>query len=435
MFFRHLFFFAVFFVLFYLQVSAFTFAPITGPFVKGAQVPIRWTLDGFEPASGLELWFSSEGSSIKLQNIPPLSTSAVVPFPGSNGTFQALAGITVLATSNEVDLVAFSDFPTRTFSASILSGPTSRGQSSISSPSSSSPTAAAESVTPSKSSSLSLPGLLGMLAAVLVLVAIIVLASVCLYVQRRRRRRAEAALTDADTYPFKADDVEKHLAGRISPFHALTVSSPQRPSTASAPPPRGSSLAVPSRRYSPPLPPLPPLPPKVRASTTELKRQAYLNSQLQKLDVSDMTIRSSHSDAGSIIYGPISSLPSGGNTDAVASPPIPVSPEPPPNSRRTAFLEQQLQRLADPVQERRPSSGSLVFGPLSSVPSESTARPYDAPSRLTSPSTNSPIEFIRPVPLQTAMMTRAPLAPAPAPPPVLLHPLGARAPRSTVRYG
>jgi hypothetical protein len=59
-----------------------TFTPIVGPFVAGAQVPIQWTFDGFEPANGWELWFSAGGSAIKLLNVPPLTLSTVVPFPG-----------------------------------------------------------------------------------------------------------------------------------------------------------------------------------------------------------------------------------------------------------------------------------------------------------------------------------------------------------------
>jgi cytochrome c553 len=207
----------------------------------------------------------------------------------------------------------------------------------------------------------------------LAVIAVIVLASVLLFV--RRRRQAAAA---SNAYPFQAPDVEKQLDGRISPFDFQAGPPPQDPLP---PPPRGSSLPL-----QPPAPPL------------DLRRQAYLNSQLQKLEVPQPN---SNHPRESIVFGPLSSVPSesmprafdGEGEPPPSSPPLPPIPE--LSSRRAAYLREQLQRLAVP--ERRPSDGSVVFGPLSSVPSESTAQPY-APSVSTA--TNSPIQFLRHAPSQ-----------------------------------
>ncbi|KAJ6566887.1 hypothetical protein B0H19DRAFT_715159 [Mycena capillaripes] len=339
-------------ILQFQQASALTFRPIVGPFVIGAPVPVGWTLDGSEPLNGWELWFDAGGSGIKLADIAPLTTSTVVSFPGSNGTFQGFSGPRVLAISNEVDLAFVTG--TATFSATVISGSssfTSGSSSSASitatSPPSESPSSVAESAMPSKSSAFTTEALLGIVVGTLAVIA--------------------------NAYPFDAADVEKQLAKQITPFHA------QAPPIFS--PPRVSSL----------LPP--PLPTAVSASSSDLQRQAYLNSQLQKLQVAQ---QNHDPESGSIVFGPLSSVPS----EAIPRP-FDLEAEPPPSSpplqsipesssRRTAYLMEQLQRLE--VVERRPSNGSVAFGPLSSVPSESTVRPY-APSITTS--VNSPIQFLQ----------------------------------------
>ncbi|KAJ7257185.1 hypothetical protein B0H12DRAFT_1111377 [Mycena haematopus] len=359
MFFHRIRFFFGFFLLFLQcqQVSALTFAPIVGPFVTGARVPIEWTLDGFEPSNGWELWFNAGGFSTKLLNVPPLTVSAVVAFPGSNGVFQGLSGTTVLATSNEVDLAATGVTATTTFSASVVSG--SATVTSVPSRSST-----AGSPTPSKSSAFSTAALLGIAVGTLAVIAVIVLASVSLFVYRRRRVAATSR-----AYPFNAADVEKQLALKITPFDPDARGPP--------PPPRGSSL---------PQPP----PPAARPSQSDLRRQAYLNSQLDKLEAS-LPSRSDP-ESGSIVFGPLSSVPSESMPrpfDREAeSPPLPPIPD--VGSRRAAYLAEQLLKLTVADRERRPSDGSVVFGPLSSVPSESTA-----PSIST---VGSPIQFLRTAP-------------------------------------
>ncbi|KAJ6491903.1 hypothetical protein C8R45DRAFT_989884 [Mycena sanguinolenta] len=387
MFFLRIRFFGFFLLLFQCQqVLALTFEHIVGPYVQGAQIPVEWSLNGSEPANGWELWFNEGGSSVKLSDIPPLAISTVVTFPGSNGAFQGLSGTTVLATSNEVGLVATGvTTATTTFSASVVSGSSSTTLDNTSATPIVSHSSAAESVAVSKTSAFTTEALLGIVVGTLVVIAVIVLASVSLFVYRRRRI---AAVTNL--YPTENADVEKQLALKITPFNtdALGVS----------PPPRGSSLPQP-----------PSLPPPAKPPPSDLRRQAYLNSQLQKLEVPPPN--RSDPESGSIVFGPLSSVPSESMPQSVerdgesTSPPLPPLPVE-AGSRRAAFLSEQLQRLE--VAERRPSDGSVVFGPLSSVPSEGTARPY-APSDAAT----SPIRFIR----QASSQVTSPVSPPAMRPP------------------
>ncbi|KAJ7738729.1 hypothetical protein B0H16DRAFT_1569627 [Mycena metata] len=373
------------------QTFALTFASIIGPFVTGAQVPVSWTLDGTEPANGFQLWFSATGSSIKLADIAPGVTSAVVIFPGNgDGVFQAFSGTFLLATSNEVDIAVTTVFSaTSTSSTPVFSTSSS---SSLSSVTSSTPTssAAAESNSTTKSSAMTTEALLGIIVGTLAVIAIIVVASVALFIRRRRRSAADGA----NAYPFEPQDVEKQLAQQITPFD------PQARLVPPPPPPRGSSLRRPPTSSSTTVP--------------SSRRQEYLNSQLQRLDIapdSGVAI----SEKGSIVFGPLSSVPS--DVTPVSQPfemtdpterslPLPPILEDASGSRRAAYLANQLARL-----ERRPSNGaSVLLSPLSTVPSESTgrrpsdgsavvspvssegtARPY-APSISTT--VNSPIQFV-----------------------------------------
>jgi hypothetical protein len=126
-------------------------------------------------------------------------------------------------------------------------------------------------------------------------------------------------------------------------------------------------------------------------------RQAFLNAQLQKLEVTEQN--PTNPESASIVFGLLSPVPSEAMPQPFSleaeppptSPPLPTIPE--SSSRRTAYLTEQLQRLE--VVERKPSDGSVVFGPLSSVPSEGTARLY-APSVSTVG--QSPIQFLRHAP-------------------------------------
>ncbi|KAJ7663653.1 hypothetical protein B0H17DRAFT_1092422 [Mycena rosella] len=360
--------FALFLLLFHTQRgSALAFDPVIGPYVKGAQVPLEWTLDGSEPANGWQLWFVAGGSGIKLDNIPPLATSAVVPFPGSgNGTFQGLSGTLVLATSNEVDIATDSTVfatGTATFSASVTSGATSSAGAAASSTGTTaaqtlSPTSASESSAASRSSSVTTNALLGIIVGTLAVIAIIVVASVSLFVHRRRRVAEQR-------YPFAPSDVEKQLVAKITPFNG---ESQPHSSSPPLPPPLPSRPSSRPSSGSPPTSSLPP-PGSLPSSSSDSRRQAYLNSQLQRLDVQQRP------DSASIVFGPLSSVPS-------------------------EYLSEQMDRLAG-VNRRRPSTdASVVLNRLSSVPSESTAQPYvrtheDAISTVASTVGNSPIQFRR----------------------------------------
>ncbi|KAJ7500529.1 hypothetical protein B0H11DRAFT_2189407 [Mycena galericulata] len=360
----------LFFLFFYtLGASALTFEPVVGPYAPGAPVQLEWTLDGSEPTDGWQLWFTTGAAGVRLANIAPRALSIVVPFPGSgNGTFQALSGVTVLATTNEVDEATPAGLPsaTATFSPSVVSGPTNSAVSSTTSP--------VASPSASKIPGTSTGALLGVIVGTLAVIAIIVVASISLFVQRRRRARE-------NRYPFAPGDVEKQqqqLSQRITPFNAQ-----QRP------PMRSTSLSPPSG---------------------DSRRQAYLNSQLQRLAVAQPDAGNANADSVSIVFGPLSSVPSetptqqqpGLDAAGVQLPPIPES-----GSRRDAYLSQQLQRLAmaTDVARRRPSDdGSVVFSPLSSVPStEGTVRPY-APSISTTTTTDSPIQFRREAPTSPVVL-------------------------------
>ncbi|KAJ7029707.1 hypothetical protein C8F04DRAFT_1115683 [Mycena alexandri] len=387
----------LFLLLFQLhQAFALAFAPIIGPFVTGAQVPVAWSLDGTEPADGFQLWFSATGSSVKLANIAPGVTSAVVIFPGNgDGVFQALSGTFLLATSNEVNLATTVISATSTSSASVISGSSSTSLESVTS---STPTssAAAESNPTTKSSAITTEALLGIIVGTLAVIAVIVIASVALFIRRRRR-------TAASAYPFEAQDMEKQLAKQITPFDPQARLVP--PSLPLPPPPRGSSLRRPTTPST---------------TVTSSRRQEYLNSQLQRLDIAQDS-GAVIPEEGSIVFGPLSSVPS--DVTPVSQPvetdparkslPLPPIPEDASGSRRAAYLANQLARL-----ERRPSNGASVFmSPLSSVPSESTAAgrrgsAFGPPSSVGSEGTarpyapsistvgNSPIQFVANSPIQ-----------------------------------
>ncbi|KAJ6504447.1 hypothetical protein DFH09DRAFT_1289381 [Mycena vulgaris] len=381
--------FALFSLIIHTQrAAALTFAPVIGPFATGEQVLLGWTLDGSEPAEGWELWFNADGAAgIKVTNIAPLAIFAAVPFPSSgNGTFQGLAGTTVLATSNEVDVLAASSVfvtGTATFSASITLGATSSpGTATTETPSSSSQTtASSSSVTSASPSSISESSpasarsgvptntVLGIIVGTLAVIAIIVIASIFFFIRRRRR-------VSENRYPFADADVEKQLAKRITPFNGQS-------------PPRWSSLPLPSLPGpSLSLSPAPPTPGSL--PSIDSRRQAYLNSQLQRLEAVTQ-----NAESESIVFGPLSSVPSESTArpfdlDPPAAATAPLAPE---SSRRAAYLSEQLHKLSTVAVARRPSDASVIFGPLSSVPSEDTVRAPRERSASNSTGPGSPIHF------------------------------------------
>ncbi|KAJ6561358.1 hypothetical protein B0H10DRAFT_2445649, partial [Mycena sp. CBHHK59/15] len=150
------------------DVVALTFDPVVGPILAGTELTLQWTLDGSEPAQGWDIWFFASGSGVRLVSVAAPSTSVVVTFPGSgNGTFEALSGTQVLATSNEVDLAlstpAGNDSPTLTFSATVISRPSfaATGVASIASTSLRSTTSASAASAASRPAGFNTGALLG----------------------------------------------------------------------------------------------------------------------------------------------------------------------------------------------------------------------------------------------------------------------------------
>ncbi|KAK7039693.1 hypothetical protein R3P38DRAFT_3349830 [Favolaschia claudopus] len=173
--------------------SALIFGPISSPLVAGDPISIQWVLDGSEPPNGWELWFGGDGSAIKLTEIPPLVNSTVVSFPGSNGRFRALSRLSLLATSEEVDVA-----PGATPSSSSSSVVSSLSSGVADPPPTSTPSSG------SKTSSRTTAVVLGITTGLLSVIAVIVLASVALCIFRRRLRRlrrSEAALEKLSTTP------------------------------------------------------------------------------------------------------------------------------------------------------------------------------------------------------------------------------------------
>ncbi|KAF7360678.1 hypothetical protein MVEN_00799500 [Mycena venus] len=235
------------------QAVALTFLPITGTYAPNAQIPIQWSLDGSEPGDGWDLWFKTGGVSIQLAAIPPLATAALVPFPGSNGTFQAMTGTTVFASSNEVDVQisteSITSTTTTTFSASVISDSSSSasgsGTSSFSggvgsTAATSLPTSVAESASSGSTSSttksphVSTREILSFFAALLAIFLLLLVAGV-FYVNYEKRRDAAAA----NANPFDDDEklIEKTppFNPRAAPMRASILLPSQPSSTSSLP--------------------------------------------------------------------------------------------------------------------------------------------------------------------------------------------------------
>ncbi|KAF7319467.1 hypothetical protein HMN09_00285300 [Mycena chlorophos] len=338
-------------VVFARTTSALVFSAVGGPFAEGAQVALSWELNGTEPSDGWELWFNTGGSSEKLEDIPAGDVSTVISFPGVDGAFQGLAGTTVLATSAEVDAIG-STTPaitgTTTFAASITSGSSTTAGSGAntagtSTASSTNNSSAQQASASSKPSANMTTALLGIIVGTLAVVAIIVVASIMLFVHRRRR----AAIANAgNAYPFAPEDVEKALAeaaGQTEPFARRPVipggdiDEVRRSRSRSPPPviyrpPRESSLPRDQQRIvsnisnmsnnaALPIPvpsqynedlPLPSLPESGRSPIGNSRRTAYLNAQLERLALSqDHQQHERHAeDDRSMVYQPMSSVPS-----------------------------------------------------------------------------------------------------------------------------
>ncbi|KAJ7290336.1 hypothetical protein C8J57DRAFT_1275735 [Mycena rebaudengoi] len=336
------------------------FALVAGPLLQGAVVTLQWTLDGTEPAQGWDIWFATNTASFRLGSASPGSSSIVVTFPGGgDGVFQALSGTQILASSNVVQLAVTSALATgtQTFSAketrSIASTTTSMTASGTADPASVSD--------PSRMNAPTTGALLGIIAATLAAIAVIVVASISLFLHKRRRHRQEAQ---------PQTDVEKQLAEIIIPFDSQGPRSLlQRPRPVSPPP----TLPLPSGR-----------------------RDAFLSAQLERL--ADDRWRAAEEE--SVHFSPLSRVPSESTerpeeTDRFpSSPPLPPIPE--SSSRREAYLAEQLQKM---TAQRRPLSDapseSIIFSPLSSVPSEDTVRPKH--ESTVSTIGDSPIQFRGPM--------------------------------------
>nr|GAT47520.1 predicted protein [Mycena chlorophos] len=333
-------------VVFARTTSALVFSAVGGPFAEGAQVALSWELNGTEPSDGWELWFNTGGSSEKLEDIPAGDVSTVISFPGVDGAFQGLAGTTVLATSAEVDAIG-STTPaitgTTTFAASITSGSSTTagsGSGANTAGTSTASSSAQQASASSKPSANMTTALLGIIVGTLAVVAIIVVASIMLFVHRRRR----AAIANAgNAYPFAPEDVEKALAeaaGQTEPFARrpvipggdIDIDEVRRSRSRSPPPviyrpPRESSLPRDQQRIvsnisnmsnnaALPIPsqhnedlPLPSLPESGRSPIGNSRRTAYLNAQLERLALSQDHERHAE-DGRSMVYQPMSSVPS-----------------------------------------------------------------------------------------------------------------------------
>ncbi|KAF8205310.1 hypothetical protein K438DRAFT_1964389 [Mycena galopus ATCC 62051] len=376
MFFNRFHFFAFIFLFRLRKSSALTFGPITGPYITGAEVQIQWTLDGSEPANGWDLWFDMGGSAMKVANISPQTTATAVPFPGSGGgTFRGLSGITVLATSNKIDAIpfTFSLTATATFSASIISGPSSVSSSASSQtsftststlPPTSSLTAESATATSAKSSGLSTEAVLVIIVGTMAVIVLVVIAFVSFLIFKRRR---------AKVYPPGAAEVQKLLAGE-TPHHDSKGGPPAIRWSA----PQVSPLYVPNFRTS-------------VSSAGDSRRPAYLNSSLQQVQLAPQ--HTADSESGSVAFNPVYNVPA--DIPQLAGPQIQLPPTSPSPSTSPPISESSSPGALGPHMVPLPrSEGSVASLSPSSASSSSSAS--DQTARLYAPSVStihSPLQF------------------------------------------
>ncbi|KAJ7061616.1 hypothetical protein C8F01DRAFT_1369123 [Mycena amicta] len=260
--------------------------------------------------------------------------------------------------------------------------------------------------------------LLGIIVATLIVVAIVIVGIITLLAQRRRRR-AQAAAEAGGEYPskFPPDDAEEQqqLAEWITPFQvppailsessgyagsivSFNLSAPPRPPVARTRlPPRGASLhgsaiRLAQETVSTSLP----AHPRPATSIGNSRRTAYLNSQLEKLSTTPRQEVDAQTDNGSMVFNPLSSVPSettvGNRLSMLDTPSYPRSSAPLPSvpefgtyvpvdseSRGATYLTRQIAKLEQSGVGRRDGGGdsdegSLMFSPLSRVPSDRTVR-------------------------------------------------------------
>ncbi|KAF7327226.1 Endo-chitosanase [Mycena kentingensis (nom. inval.)] len=313
-----------------------------GPFSPhaNASLSLSWTLDGSEGGAGAwELWFARDAASAedrsepqtKIGNIPSGAVSTVVALPETSGRFEARVGDVVLAVSEEVVVIATTPSSSSATTPSMLSYQLTTFQNLADA---GTPTSSGDSVPPTTTST-SKPGpskllavaLAFIVATIVVLVALITVSF--MFMAQRRRRRALEEQSQFTTRPSSAHlDAEKQgelLPTDPDPFY----SGPAKPLAAFRFPARSPSPTGSPSDLSPALSPLRG-PPRTHA----------LNP---------------------IAAAPPSTLPS--------PPPMALT-----GSRRAAFLNAQLTKLTiqHDVEESDDSGRSIVFAPLSSVPSETT---------------------------------------------------------------
>ncbi|KAF7327060.1 hypothetical protein MKEN_00281300 [Mycena kentingensis (nom. inval.)] len=348
------------------HVAALAFNPVGGPFSKGAQIPVSWTLDGTEPAGGWDLVFLSSNESVAAQfgivGAASTQNSALVAFPGFEGIFQGRVGDSVLASSTLVNVENPAE-PLVISSSSALK------------------LAAAATTIPNPNTNTNTdtkpPPVTGPLLGIIIATGFVFLLAIIAFVvfrSQRRRRRLQAEREEAitDSYPFAPSwDAEKQMriAEQIDPFPSTTaslrsvrsfrgfgrrqerewdaasvVSESTRAASPASAPLRGQSIAqvhlarngAPAKTISPranpialapppapaTLPPSPPMATSIEIAVPapvvpagagaggDSRRAAYLNAQLQKLELPHADSNADADEVGSVMFKPLSSVPS-----------------------------------------------------------------------------------------------------------------------------
>nr|GAT60311.1 predicted protein [Mycena chlorophos] len=302
------------------RAIALQFDAIGGPFSEGKAVSVSWVLNGSEPAAGWQLWFVGTGQGLFLENIAPTVVSTVVPFPGFNGTFDAMSGVATLATSAPVTALGAPSIPPTSSQAASSTSSSSRSELQATSSTSSQtlPPANTPGTGLSSSNGNGVATLLGIIVGALAVTAIIVILLVVFHVQRRHRLRAERG---DDDYPFapglqarsrqasrSARRTASSRTGTPRRFRTTSASSstltsePSNPTSPSAyspttPGPRNDTLAVTAS-------------PTMEIPMTASRRDAYLSAQISRLESAE--VRQSRLSMGerSVRFSMLSTVPS-----------------------------------------------------------------------------------------------------------------------------
>ncbi|KAF7288575.1 hypothetical protein HMN09_01386600 [Mycena chlorophos] len=283
------------------RAIALQFDAIGGPFSEGEAVSVSWILNGSEPAAGWQLWFVGTGQGLFLENIAPTVVSTVVPFPGFNGTFDAMSGVATLATSAPVTALGTPSIPPTSSQAASSTSSSSRSELQATSSTSSQtlPPANTPGTGLSSSSGNGVATLLGIIVGALAVTAIIVILLVVFHVQRRRRLRAERGVDD---YPFapglQARSTQASRSARRTSSSRTRTPRRFRPTSASS----SSLTSEPSNPTSPSAySPATPGPrnvttlvatasPTIEIPMAASRRDAYLSAQISRLESAEYAV-------------------------------------------------------------------------------------------------------------------------------------------------